>query len=101
MGTLLVRYNSYVILKPKKEKHKKGKKKEKKNTLQAACFREHHHVQQFFNIFKEKLWMWPEESYGRRNGLKLLDANHPIVMHINARVCVDLCLCWIGKRGRP
>jgi hypothetical protein len=32
MGTLLVRYNSYVILKPKKEKHKKGKKKGKKKT---------------------------------------------------------------------
>jgi hypothetical protein len=58
-------------------------------------------VQQFFNIFKEKnLWMWPEESYGRRNGLKLLEVNHLIVMHINARlwiVCVHLCLCWIGK----
>jgi hypothetical protein len=35
--------------------------------------------------------MWPEESYGREeNGLKLLEVNHLIVMHINAP---PLCVC--------
>jgi hypothetical protein len=103
----LVRYNSYVNTQTSKGKTKKGKekrkkKKKKKPTLQAAFFREHHHVQQFFNLSKKKLWMWPEESYGRRNGLKLLEVNHLIAMHINAPLCVHLCLCWIGKPGgRP
>jgi hypothetical protein len=43
MGNFSVRYNSYVILKPQKEKQKRRKnylkkKKKKKTTLQAACF---------------------------------------------------------------
>jgi hypothetical protein len=108
-NSFLVRYNSFICnTQTSKGKNKKGpkRKKKKKNTLQAACFLKSIIMYNNFLIFQKKKIMDVARRilWERRNGLKLLEVNHLIVMHINAPpLCCVVCalvslLDWQAQR---
>ncbi len=56
---------------------------------------------QFFNLSKEKNYGCGQKNpmgEKKKNGLKLLEVNHLIVMHINAPLCVCL-LDWASMEA--